>query len=453
MNAISAAILARRHESAAELMAAPFRVLHGLVSVPTLAFLAALTAMLFRPPDLKAFPLDRVAFVILLACVGFRLCFSRERLRTYPATWPMLALLLFGLWGVLTQPYDPQTWSLLAAKWIVPFALFHIAGVVFPDGASLRKLETFSLIVFVYLTAVAVFYLVGAKVLIFPRFILDESIGIHADRARGPFLQAVANGVCLNLMGLIAIDSFRRRRLRGPLAAILFLAAPLALLATRTRAVWLSAAISVACLALFGLDRRMRLAAQALCALAAVGLCAAIIFQSNTGSFTERLEDRSPVDFRVVMYRTGWQMFAEKPLTGWGGGERLQTEVSRRVWDFHPEYYVFHNTYLELAVERGLVGLGLYAWLMFRLLQLWKAVPKPAPNPPEDPPHFGDSRFRKLWPLLLGVYLLNASAVVMNYQFVNGFLFTLAGILSAQNFAAKSAQREAAHASEREYQS
>jgi hypothetical protein len=35
--------------------------------------------------------------------------------------------------------------------------------------------------------------------------------------------------------------------------------------------------------------------------------------------------------------------------------------------------------------------------------------------------------------MLLGVYLLNASFVVMNYQFVNGFLFTLAGLLTAQN--------------------
>jgi hypothetical protein len=31
------------------------------------------------------------------------------------------------------------------------------------------------------------------------------------------------------------------------------------------------------------------------------------------------------------------------------------------------------------------------------------------------------------------VYLLNASFVVMNYQFVNGFIFTIAGLLVAQN--------------------
>jgi len=33
---------------------------------------------------------------------------------------------------------------------------------------------------------------------------------------------------------------------------------------------------------------------------------------------------------------------------------------------------------------------------------------------------------------LLGVYWVNAFVVVMNYQFVNGLLFTLAGMLAAQ---------------------
>jgi len=407
------------------------RLMHGVISVPVLAFLLALTAMLFRPPDLKSLPLDRIAFIVLLLCVGLRLSFRRERLLIYPATWPMLGLLLLGVWGALAQPFDPQTWSLLAAKWIVPFALFHLAGVVFRDENSLRKLETFSLVVFVYLTAIAVFYLAGAKSLIFPRFILDEGIGIHADRARGPFLQAVANGVCLNLLGLIALDSFRRRRLRGLLAGVLFLAAPLALLATRTRAVWLSAAISVSALALFGFDGRVRRTALALGALIALALGATAVFESNSRSLTQRLEDRSPVDFRVVMYRTGWQMFTERPVMGWNGGEHLQAEIASRVWDFHPEYYVFHNTYLELAVEHGVLGLGLYAWLMVRLFQLSRS----APNVVQDEPHFIDVPFRKLWPLILVVYLVNASAVVMNYQFVNGFLFTIAGVLSAQDLA------------------
>jgi hypothetical protein len=129
------------------------------------------------------------------------------------------------------------------------------------------------------------------------------------------------------------------------------------------------------------------------------------------------------------MYQAGLQMFSEKPLFGWGNEWSLQTEIERRVSSFHPEYYVFHNTFLELGVQRGLLGLGFYFWLMIRLLQLRTDGSKSQEN--ESP--FSSPHFRKLWPLLLLVYFLNASAVVMNYQFVNALLFTFAGILAAQS--------------------
>jgi O-antigen ligase len=399
-----------------------------VINAPVLIFLAALAAMLFRPPDLKTFPFDRVAFVALVAVFALRFCLCRERLRTYPATWPMLLLLLLALAGTLRESDASAAWSLLAAKWIVPFALFHMAGSIFRDQNSLRKLEIFSLIVLAYLTFVSVLFLFDLKSLIYPRFILDEGIGIHADRARGPLLQAVANGVCLNIFGLIALDSFRRRFLRGITALLLFLSVPLALLATRTRAVWLSAVLTVVYVALFGRERRLRIPALALCVAGTLGLCGAWLYEADSGTFSDRLLDRSPVDFRLDMYRAGWQMFTEKPLAGWGSEATVQPEIEKRISSFHPERYLFHNTYLELAVERGAIGIGLYAWLMLCLFRLSRSSRNNGGGT-----HFLDARFQRLWPVVLIVYLVNASAVVMNYQFVNGFLFTLAGILSAQN--------------------
>jgi O-antigen ligase len=429
----TAAVVAARARPASGLGPALFanalKIPHAVSAFPCLAFLLALTAMLFRPPDVKSFPWDRIAFLLLVCVVAIRFCIRRERPRTYPTSLPLFGLLLLGLWNVLAQPYQAQAWSLLAAKWIVPFALFHFAGRVFCDASSLRKLEVFCIFVLAYLTAISVLFLVDEHSLIFPKFILDDGIGIHIDRARGPFLQAVANGVCLNILGLIALDSFGRRRLRGFLAALLLLAVPLALLATKTRSVWLSSALSVGFLAIAGSGRRLRRAAFGLCAIAVIGWLGILLYQMNSKALTQRLEDQSPVDFRLEMYQAGWQMFLEKPLTGWGTEASLQPELTRRISDFHPDYYVFHNTYLELAAQRGLIGLGLYAWLMISLFHLSKA----RKSAPEARAQFMDSGFRKLWPVLLGVYLLNASVVVMNYQFVNGLVFTLAGILAAQD--------------------
>ena len=414
-------------------LAFPLRIAHAWTSAPVAIFLLTLTAMLFRPPDLKTFPVDRVALAVLVLAAVFNICLHRVRLRTFSPTWPLLALTSLGMWSVLNQPYEPQAWSLLAGKWLVPLILFHLAGLVFQDANSLQKLETFCLLVLGYLSLISVLFLLDESSLIYPRFILDGNIGIHVDRARGPFLQAVANGVCLTLLGIIALDSFRRRRLRGFAAGFLFLAVPVALLATKTRAVWLSGAISIVLLACFAAGR-VRRAAFAIVTLALVGLGCALVYQDGLASLAERLEDRSPVDFRAGMYRAGWQMFAEKPVFGWGAQAVIQPEVAKLVSDFHPDYYVFHNTYLELAVERGVVGLGFYVWLIVSLCRL-RNQHKEQNHPHQS--HFLDSKFGNLWPLMLGVYFFNASAVVMNYQFVNGFVFTIAGILAAQQQGAR----------------
>ncbi len=406
------------------------RPLHALIAAPSLLFLGTLAVMLFRPPDVQFCWLDRIAFFLLLFVALLRSLALRQPLNiTVPAMWPMAALLLLGLGTVLAQPYDAQSWSVFAAKWVVPFALYHVAGSVFDDAASVRRFETFALVALGYLCLIAILFLLGAKELIFPRYILDEGVGIHADRARGPFLQAVANGVALNLLGLVALDSFRRKRLRGLPALILLVALPLAILATQTRGVWLSFAGSIVVLLMISSRPRVRRACLCMVLGGGVGLLLLLSFDDSRSSLYDRLEERSPVEFRVVMYRTGLEMFLQKPLLGWGAGE-LQPELAKRINAFHQNAFFFHNTYLEIAVQHGLVGLALYLWVVFDLLWVGsgrRCRVKSADNT------FLDRDFRSLWPVLVGVYLLNGSFVVMNYQFVNGLLFTIAGMLAAQN--------------------
>ena len=98
--------------------------------------------------------------------------------------------------------------------------------------------------------------------------------------------------------------------------------------------------------------------------------------------------------------------------------------------DFHQSAFFFHNTYLEIAVQQGLLGLLLYLWMVLDLFRLGR---RRGSYSPAAEGTFLDDQFRSLWPFLLAVYLLNGSFVVMNYQFVNGLLFTIAGLLAAQN--------------------
>jgi O-antigen ligase len=409
---------------------ASMRPLHALISAPSLLFLITLALMLFHPPDFHFHSIDRVAFGLLILVVLLRVCALRQPLRFGgPVTWPMLAILALAFYGSITQPNDAETWSLFAAKWLVPFVLYHLAAYIFDDAQSLRRFETFSLIVLGYLSLTAIFFMVDAKQFIFPRYILDEGLGYHADRARGPFLQAVANGVALNLLGLIALNSFRRKRLRGVLALLFLVALPLAIVATKTRAVWLSFAGSILVLLFFSPSRRLRRACLCFVLAASMALAGAATFAGGNTSLTDRLEERGPVMFRMAIYQAGWEMFLEKPFAGWGA-TAMQTELSKRISDFHQEQFFFHNTYLEIVVQYGLSGLALYLWIVVDLFKLGR---RPRRSSFSADRSFLDREFRALWPLLLGVYLLNGTFVVMNYQFVNGLLFAVAGLLAAQN--------------------
>jgi O-antigen ligase len=403
------------------------RPLQALMMAPTGLFLAALTAMLLRHPDVAFYEVDRVAFGLLVIAVAGRAVVARQRLLVLErASWPMIGLTVLVVASVLGQPYDNHTWCLVAAKFIVPFTLFHVAAHVFREERSLRNFELFALVVLAYLCFTSIAFLLGAKSLIFPHFILDESLGYHVDRARGPLLQAVANGVSLNLLGVLALHAFLRGRIRGLGAGLLLASLPVAILATMTRAVWLSFAASVGVLIFRSHNRKLRRMCVAVTVIGIMGLAVALSFDDQRRALTERLEESGPVDFRRAVYTGGWQMFLEKPFTGWGVNQ-MPAELARHVSGYKKKELYPHNTYLELLVEHGILGLALYAWLMWEIFKLGRGL-----IPPGEHGTFLDQHFRTLWPVLLGIYWINASLVVMNYQFVNGLLFTMAGMLAAQ---------------------
>jgi O-antigen ligase len=403
------------------------RPLQAMMMAPAALFLAALAAMLLRHPDVPFYEIDRVAFMLLALGVVGRAVITRQRLLVVErATWPMIGLSLLAVASVIGESFDNQTWCLLAAKFFVPFTLFHLAGMVFREERRLRDFELFGLIILAYLCFTSIAFLVGAKSLIFPRFILDESLGYHADRARGPLLQGVANGVSLNLLGLLGLHAFLRGRIRGLKAAVLLGSLPLAILATMTRAVWLSFVISVGFLIFRSHNRRLRRICVAVTIVGALGLLVALSFDDQRRALMDRLRESGPLDFRQAVYAGGWQMFLEKPFTGWGVN-RMPEELARHVSGYKEKELYPHNTYLEILVEHGIVGLALYAWLMWEVLRLGRGL-----VPRAEREGLLNQQFHAMWPVLLGVYWVNAAVVVMNYQFVNGLLFTMAGMLAAQ---------------------
>ena len=397
------------------------RPLYLGLAFPSILYVAAMTIFLFRPPDLFSFYADRIAFGILIFFVALRTLALGERVPFFPGlSLPMLGLMALAVFRALREPFDAQIWSIIASKYIVPFALFHVAVLVFRGEPQRRHFAVFGVLALAYLTFIAIAFLADARSLIFPRFILDEGLGFHPDRARGPFLQAVANGVSLNILGILVLALSPRRKI---VARLLWLALPLAVLATMTRAVWISFALSAIVLG-FRLVKRRLLAVCALLLSAGLVFGLAIAFSNHALKTTlgDRTEERGPVEARLAVYDAGWAMFEERPFTGWPAGG-MYAELARRMEGYHLRTFYVHNTYLALLVEFGVPGLALYGILFFNLFRLcWHA-------PPGE--RGAVASLRKVWPILLSVYLFNAFFVDMAYQFVIGLLFTVAGMLCA----------------------
>ncbi len=397
------------------------RPLHLGLAFPSILYVAAMSVFLFRPPDLFSFYADRIAFGILVFFVALRTMALRDRIPFFAGvSLPMLGLMALAVFRAFQEPFDAQTWSIIASKFIVPFALFHLAVLVFRGGSQRKHFEIFVILALAYLVFVAVAFLADARSFIFPRFILDESLGFHADRARGPFLQAVANGVSLNMLGILVLALPQERK---TVVRLLWLVLPLAVLATMTRAVWISFAVSTVVLGFRLVEWRL----QAVCTLLAaagllVGLAIGLSDHSLKTILWDRTAERGPVAARLAVYDAGWAMFEERPFTGWPAGG-MYAELARRMEGYHLRTFYVHNTYLALLVEFGVPGLALYGILFFNLFRLsWRAPPG------ESGPV---ASLRKVWPILLSVYLFNAFFVDMAYQFVIGLMFTVAGMLCA----------------------
>jgi putative inorganic carbon (hco3(-)) transporter len=402
------------------------RPLHLGLAFPSALYVAAMTVFLFRPPDLFSYYADRIAFGILVFFVALRTLALRDKIPFFAGlSLPMIALAALAVFRALREPFDPQIWSIIASKYIVPFALFHIAVLIFRGISQRKHFEIFVILSLAYLVFIAIAFLFDARSLIYPRFILDESVGFHPDRARGPFLQAVANGVSLNLLGILAFALSRKRTI---VVGLLWMALPLAVLATMTRAVWIAFVLSTVALGF----RLVRGRLLALCTLLAIvgllaGLAIGMSDHSLKNTLWDRTGERGPVDARLAVYDAGWEMFKEKPFTGWSAGG-MYAELGRRMEGYHLRTFYVHNTYLALLVEFGVPGFALYCILFFNLFRLSRNGPLDERGPV--------AALRKSWPILLSVYLFNAFFVDMAYQFVIGLLFTVAGMLVASTLQA-----------------
>src|SRR4051812_14973111 len=257
--------------------------------------------------------------------------------------------------------------ALLDKLGIVGFLLFAIAPVAFGSEAGRRVLLATLVLLGAYLGLTALFEALGAHQLVFPRYINDPNVGIHAGRARGPFVEAAANGLALYacfVAAVIGAVQWRERRgVRAGCIAVAGLCA-LGLVLTLTRQVWLGATVASVVALLSTRDlRRYLLPAVVVGVIGVFGAVALV--PGLRADITQRAEDRQPVWDRLNSDRAALAMLDAQPLTGFGWYRFGSTGMAYyRQAATYPLTTVnqVHNVFLGYAAELGLIGT--LAWLL-----------------------------------------------------------------------------------------
>jgi O-antigen ligase len=161
-------------------------------------------------------------------------------------------------------------------------------------------------------------------------------------------------------------------RLTGKIVRILLLCGLSSLLlATRSRGpIFSTLGAMVVLIALAPSKRRRGVAVLVIAMLIAVLLLAATAAQSATETATTFvLRGQSDAEFRSLSGRQGlfnlaWQLFLERPLTGYGYGAGRSVFLERIPWAGES-----HNVVVEIGISLGLIGLILYILLFARVIR------------------------------------------------------------------------------------
>ena len=217
-------------------------------------------------------------------------------------------------------------------------------------------------------------------------------IGEHAGRLMG--LSSVNPNTFASYLlaaGLVAayfLLADRRLWMKGLLlAAVLVMGAGIAL--SLSRAVALVAAVCAA-LVLFRL-RRETSPWQTAIVLAIVALCLVPIvpvqYYERVHSLVDSPEADQSLQSRLSFNRVGLQLFAENPLLGVGPGnfaEQFTSQEFRYMADTFGFWKLIHNVYLSVACELGIVGLVLFAAVIWQAFADLRFVARSAPGGRRD---------------------------------------------------------------------
>ncbi len=402
---------------------APLSVAYSIVRRPALLGILVFGILVFSYPGKVGLPIDRVAVGLLCAVTAVHFLFFKPKLRMdMLIVIPMLVLVIMGTVTAITNPYDIQTWSFLGNRFVVPLALYIAALIVFRSDADIRLFHYFLAIATAYLILISLFWLFGLNALVWPGYILTSQEGPpeHLFRARGPFLNALANGMAISLGVVITIGWFQFKRTAASLKYGFALSGAAAVFATLTRSAMLGFVGGAAVLAA---RKRRGVALVAVSMLALAGFGAWI--WSETAAYAPdaikaRFANMENIEFRMEGFGAALAIVGDNPLFGCGLNQSHDL-LPRYMAGYYPHAWI-HNVFVEILTEQGVVGLLCYLLVLAGLVRAaWRDFHKGSDS--ED-----IRTIRHVWLSVLAIYFINSLGAGMSYQYINCLVFAYAAI-------------------------
>jgi O-antigen ligase len=316
-------------------------------------------------------PVDRVVIVtgIITVLVRSLVVADAPRVQVRRVHWVLALLIVYAVGSAAwtnTLSQHQATFELLDRLGLVPFLLYLVAPAAFATERQRTILLGTLAVVGAYLGATAFFEMIGPHALVFPSFILNPALGIHDGRARGPFLEAGADGLAMFCCSVAAVMLLHRPRAPWIRRAVIAIAGLclLGVVLTLTRQVWAGAAAG-ALLASIGSARlRRHVPAAVIAGVVLVG-GALVLVPSLQAKLHTRVSAQKPVWDRLNSDAAALRMIESRPLLGYGWG--TFPRYSPRYYHVAKTYPLsavaeVHNVVLSNAAELGAIGLGL--WLL-----------------------------------------------------------------------------------------
>jgi putative inorganic carbon (hco3(-)) transporter len=383
----------------------------------------------FWPNIGSPLPLDRIFFAggFVLLCLGFDGWVGWRRWRWRSVYGVMAATAAYAsLSALMTGSLTTADgfFALLDRLGVVPFLLVLVVPVAF--GTRRQRDMLLATLVFVgaYLGFTAIAEGLNVKALVYPRYIIDPHVGIHYGRTRGPFGEAVANGLGLYACAVasaIAVYQWKRQWTRM-IAGAVCVACLAGTIFTVTRAVWLGATLGT----VIGMmcERRLRRSLLVFIPLGAVAVAILLLAVPGlSGKATSRLGAQGPVWDRLNTDLAAVRMVEQRPFQGWGwqrfthsDTKFLRQSANYPLTGWNAEV---HNVFLSHLVELGLIGTALWLWAFLLTI----VAPMLRRGPPDiDPWRIGLIAITIMW-------LVAAMFGPVSYAFPNALIWLWGGVV------------------------